>query len=87
MTRNELYAIMQSTSEPNFQKKLKFMETEILSSYPKDDPRISDIKRKLSVVNHQFKQKWLAARKTKARFEEKNADWLSGTITIPCAGK
>lgn len=62
------------------------MEQEVLNTYPKDDTRINEIKQKLAVVKNNFKQKWLTARKTKARFEENNAEWLRGTISLPMTG-
>lgn len=46
------------------------MEKELLSIYPDNDPMLADAKQKLSIIRHQFKERWLAARKTKARFEE-----------------
>lgn len=87
MTRNELYAIMELSNESTFDRKLQFMEQEILNKYSEDDTRVGDVKQKLSIIRHQFKQKWLAARKTKARFLENNAEWLEGTISLPSAGK
>lgn len=86
MTRNELYIIMQRSTESTFEGKLKFMEEELLSNYAENDRMLADAKQKLSMIRHQFKQKWLAARKMKARFEETNADWLNGTISLPSAG-
>jgi len=86
MTRNELYAIIQGSNEPTFDGKLKVMEQHLLSSYSEDDIRIHDIKQKIANIKHNFKQKWLAARKTKARFEENNVEWLSGSISLPVRG-
>lgn len=86
MTRNELYAIMQGSNESTFEGKLTFLKQQLLSSYSDDDLRIHDIKRKIANIQHNFKQKWLAARKTKARFEENNVEWLSGSISLPATG-
>lgn len=86
MTRNELYAIMQGSNESTFDGKLTFLKQQLLSSYSDDDIRIHDIKQKIANIQHNFKQKWLAARKTKARFEENNVEWLSGTISLPATG-
>lgn len=86
MTRNELYTIMQRSNEATFDGKLRFMEHQILNRYAEDHPLLADVKQKLSIIKHHFKQKWLAARKTKARFEKNNANWLSDTICLPSAG-
>lgn len=86
MTRNELYAIMQGSNESTFDRKLKFLEQKLLSSYSENDIRIHDIKQKITNIKHNFKQKWLAARKTKARFEENNVEWLSASISLPATG-
>ncbi|XP_047027502.1 uncharacterized protein LOC124635616 [Helicoverpa zea] len=86
ITRKYLYDIAQNSIGSSFDEKLKLMEIEVLKGYFQDDPKIADAKHKLSIVKHQFKQKWLAAQKNKKRFEEKNATWLRDTITLPSAG-
>ncbi|RVE44545.1 hypothetical protein evm_010791 [Chilo suppressalis] len=63
-----------------------FMEKELLKGYSQDDPRIADIKNRISIIKHDFKRKWLAAHKIKKRFEENNTTWLKSTITLPSAG-
>lgn len=83
MTRNELFTIMLGSNEPTFDRKLQFMEQKVLSNYSEDDTNIAEIKQKLSIIKHQFKEKWLSARKTKARFQENNAEWLKGTVWLP----
>lgn len=77
---------MQRSNEATFEGKLKFMEEELLSNYAENDLMLADVKQKLSIIRHQFKQKWLAARKIKARFEENSTEWLNGTISLPSAG-
>ena len=54
-TRNELYAIAQRSDESTFDGKLQFMEQELLRNYSQDDPRIADVKQRLSIIKHQFK--------------------------------
>ena len=86
ITRNELYGIIKRANEPTFDGKLRFMESEILKQYADNDIILKDVRHRLSIVKHEFKQKWTAANNTKARFEEKNANWLNSTIFLPAAG-
>ncbi|CAG9783367.1 unnamed protein product [Diatraea saccharalis] len=76
---------MERSNASTFNEKLEFMESEILSQYSGQD-NIADVKQKLSIIRHQFKQKWSTARNTKARFLENNSKWLKGTISLPKAG-
>ncbi|KAH9629097.1 hypothetical protein HF086_008546 [Spodoptera exigua] len=75
MTRNDLFNIMERSNTSTFDEKLQCMERELLNQCAENDQNIADVKQKLSIIRHQFKQKWLAARKTKARFLENNAEW------------
>lgn len=86
MTRNELYNIMQRSNKATFDEKLDYMQQEILSHYSEHD-KIVEAKKKLSVIKHQFKEKWLAVRKTKSLFEKKNVEWLKGIVSLPIAGR
>lgn len=47
-----------------FEGKFTFLKQQLLSSYSDDDIRIHDITQKIANIQHNFKQKWLAARKT-----------------------
>ncbi|KAJ8709377.1 hypothetical protein PYW07_009203 [Mythimna separata] len=85
LTRNDLLTIMERSNASTFYEKLEFMELEILHQYSEDDPNIADAKHKLSIIRHQFKQKWSAAHNTNARFLEANKEWLKGTISLPKA--
>ncbi|CAH0400138.1 unnamed protein product [Chilo suppressalis] len=76
---------MERSNASTFNEKLEFMELELLRQYSEDDPNIADAKHNLSIIRHQFKQKWSAARNTKARFLEANKEWLKGTISLPKA--
>nr|XP_022901971.1 uncharacterized protein LOC111414763 [Onthophagus taurus] len=86
MTRNELYVVMQPSQEPSFDRKLEFMEKKLLENYSGNDLMRKDAKQKLSIIKHQFKQRWLTARKIRNRFEKNNSDWLTGSIWLPNAG-
>lgn len=86
LTRNDLLSIMERSNASTFNEKLEFMELELLHQYSEDDPNIADAKHKLSIIRHQFKQKWSAAHNTRARFLETNKEWLKGTISLPKAG-
>lgn len=86
LTRKDLWAVMERSDAKNFSEKLKFMESEVLCHYSEHDPNIAVVKQKLSIVRHEFKQKWLIARNTKLRFLENNREWLKGTISLPKAG-
>lgn len=87
LTRNDLFNIMERSNATTFNAKLEFMEQELLNQYAENDLNIADIKQKLSIVRHQFKLRWSAARNTKTRFLENNAKWLKGCISLPKAGK
>jgi hypothetical protein len=87
MTWNELYVIMQGSNDSTFDGKLTFLEQQLLNSYSKEDIIIHDIKQKIANIKRSFKKRWIAAHKTKARFEHKYADWLSGSISLPAKGK
>ncbi|XP_036340646.1 uncharacterized protein LOC118750011 isoform X2 [Rhagoletis pomonella] len=86
LTRNDLLSIMERSNASTFNEKLEFMELELLHQYSEDDPNIADAKHKLSIIRHQFKQKWSAARSTNVRFLETNKEWLKGTILLPKSG-
>lgn len=86
LTRNYLFNIMERSNASTFNEKLEFMEQELLSQYKENDQNIANVKQKLSIIKHNFKQKWSTARNTKARFLEKNAEWLNGSISLPKAG-
>ncbi|KAF5281797.1 hypothetical protein FQR65_LT14524 [Abscondita terminalis] len=85
LTRNELFGIIERSNSSTFNEKLKFMVQKLLNQYAENDQNIGDVKHKLSIVRHQFKQKWSAARNTKARFLENNTEWLKGCISLPKA--
>ena len=87
LTRNDLFNLMERSNVSTFNEKLKFMEQELLSQYAESDQNIVEVKQKLSIIRHQFKQKWTAAHNTKARFLENNAEWLKGCISLPKAGR
>lgn len=87
MTRYQLFELMERSNATTFDEKLQFMVHELLSQYEGDSQNIADVKQKLSVIKHLFKQRWSAARNTKARFLEKNNEWLNGCISLPKAGK
>lgn len=86
LTRNDLITIMERSNASTFNEKLDFMESELLHQYAEGDPNIADAKHKLSIICHQFKQKWSAARNTRTRFLETNKEWLRGTVSLPKAG-
>ncbi|XP_063361402.1 uncharacterized protein LOC134650378 [Cydia amplana] len=86
LSRNDLFAIIERSDSSTFNEKLQFMEHELLNQYTENDHNIPDIKHKLSQIKHQFKQKWSAARNTKARFLDNNVEWLKGCISLPKAG-
>ncbi|XP_041969108.1 uncharacterized protein LOC121725968 [Aricia agestis] len=86
MTRNELFNIMERSGASTFNEKILIMEQEVLNQYEGNDQNIAEIKQKLSIIRHQFKQRWSAAHNTKARFLERNKDWLQGSISLPKTG-
>lgn len=86
LTRNELFNIIERSNASTFNEKLQVMERELLNQYAENNQNIADVKKKLSIVKHQFKKKWAAARNTKHRFLENNVEWLKGCISLPKAG-
>lgn len=87
LTRSDLFNIMERSSSSNFNKKFEFMEQELLNQYIENDPNIAEVKQKLTMLRHKFKQKWSAAHNTKARFLKNNAEWLKGCVSLPKAGR
>lgn len=83
MSREDIYLIINGSEESTFDKKLDFMEKEVLNKYDDTDEQRADVKHKLSLIKHQFKVRWQAAHKMKAAFEKNNNDWLNGTTTLP----
>lgn len=77
---------MERSDAKTFNEKLKFMELELLSRFSEHDPNIAVVKQKLSIVRHEFKQKWSNASNTKLRFLKHNGEWLNGTVSLPKAG-
>lgn len=86
LTRYDLFIIMERSNASTFNENLEFLELELLHQYSEDDPNLADAKHKLPIIRHQFKQKWSAARNTKARFLKANKEWLKVTISLPKAG-
>lgn len=56
------------------------MEHEFLTNYSEGDSKITDMKQMFSFITNKFKQRWLAAHKTRGIFEENNAELLNIAI-------
>ncbi|KAL4720723.1 hypothetical protein ACJJTC_002087 [Scirpophaga incertulas] len=83
MSRKQLFDIMQQRNGENMQKKIDHLEDYLLSRSSYSEDQIKDIKQKLSVFKHEFKQKWSAASRKLDLFTKKNKNWLLGCLELP----
>lgn len=85
MTRRSLFDKMQDQNLPNFDEKLKYLESYILSSENYSDDELKQLKHKFSYIKSEFKQRWNKADKMDTRFLKNNDEWLKKTFEIPKA--
>lgn len=80
--------MVESSQEPNFDRKLSYVEETLISKFCKDENQRKDWKQKLSLIKHQFKSRWHAAYKKKDIFEKNNNNWLDGmtSLQLPLTG-
>lgn len=79
---------MESSQEPNFDRKLVHMEETVINKFCRDEHQRKLWKQKLSLIKHQFRSRWQAAYKKKDVFAKNNSDWLDGmtSLQLPMTG-
>lgn len=83
MTKLHLYDIMQRCGEPNYKKKLEYLENYLLNIGTFSQTDHDELLQTIQRFKANFKDRWIAANNMDDRFRKNNENWLQTTITIP----
>lgn len=74
---------MQQQNVLNFEEKLIYLESYLLSGEGYTETQINNFKHKFSHFKSEMKQRWLKALRKEELFLKNNESWLVGTFEIP----
>ena len=83
-TRQQLYDIMKSSNEHDLEKKLDFMEAEVKKRTEPSEDDLCRFQEIMKNLRREFRTRWQDAKRTEARFLERNAIWLNSSTGFPC---
>ena len=82
MTRKTLYELVRKCSEKNLDKKLTYMENELIQITKCPTGEHFTLRRNLKYFKSEFKKKWSAASNKEKRFLKNNEKWLNTSIKL-----
>lgn len=83
MTRKEIFGLMRSQNDLNFNDQLEYVENYLISHKSYSEEQIKDIKRNFARMKSEMKHRWVAAKYRSDLFEKTNEKWLNGTFELP----
>lgn len=85
VTRGYLFDLMKKENKPNFEEKLNYLKTQLLSREEFSEENIKKFKINFARFKSEIKQRWTKAHKKEDVFLKNNQLWLQGTFEMPVA--